>query len=187
MNERFTTEYLCYLMNRAQLDAEGDYGYLKLCEILHGTDFFPILEMDENRCSNCRRLREDFAEGMDDGVIDILNDELCASGTMMELFLVLAEKMSYEMLESRYEAGTGKWFKELLQNCGLLKMWNIAFEDDDRLVRTVQDILTTINFRKFGWDGEGGLFPLQWAKRDQRDVELVIEMNDYLEENYETF
>ena len=117
-------------------------------------------------------------------VNDILNDELCASGTMMELFLILAEKMNYELADSQFESGTGKWFRELLQNCGLIEAVNDAFEDD-RKEEEVHDILTTINFRKFGWDGEGGLFPLRCPRQDQRYTELVIQMNDYIEENYD--
>ena len=60
--ERIKTEYLCYLMNRIGLEAEGSDGYLRLCETLQETEFLPQLEMDENRCYECRELRGDFAE-----------------------------------------------------------------------------------------------------------------------------
>lgn len=183
--ERITTEYLCYLMNRAQIEAEGSYGYLKLCEILQDVSFLPILEMDENRCSECRTLRKDFAEGYDDGVIDILDGLLPEGGTMMELLLVLAEKMNYDLSDSEYESGTGKWFREMLENCGLILDCNSTFLENKQKENEVHDILDVIIFRKFGWDGEGGLFPLRWAKHDQRDMELIIQMNDYIEENYD--
>ena len=183
--DRLTTEYLCYLMNRARIDAEGDDGYLSLCQILQATDFFPILEMDENRCGECRALRHDFAEGMEEGTLDILNDELCASGTMMEIFLVLAEKMDFELADSEYEAGTGKWFRELLMNCGLIGAVNEKIAEDSGMEDRIMDILTTINFRKFGWDGEGGLFPIRCPREDQRYSQLTTQMNNYIEENYD--
>ena len=50
---------------------------------------------------------------------------------------------------------------------------------------TENDIIDTVNLRKIGWDGEGGIFPLQCPREDQRSVELIIQMNDYIEENYD--
>ena len=184
--ERLKTEYLCYLMNRAQIDAEGTYGYSKLCEKLQNTEFLPILDMDENRCSDCRDLRHDYADAYDEEAGDILDGLLSENGTMMELFLVMAEKMEYELAGSQYEAGTGKWFKELLQNCGLLDAWNGRFEDDEKDTdEQVSSILDTVIFRKMGWDGEDGMYPLQWPREDQRELELIIQMNRYIEENYD--
>ena len=184
--ERLKTEYLCYLMNRAQIDAEGDYGYSILCESLMEYTFLPIMSMDENRCYECRSLRRDFADGYDEDAGDIL-DGLCGEyGTMMELLIVLSEKIEYEMADSEYEAGTGKWFKELLQNCGLIKCCNSWYgQYKEQGSAEVIDILDTINYRNYRWDGEGGLFPLRWPKADQRYAELIIQMNNYIEENYD--
>ena len=185
--ERLKTEYVCYLMNRAQIEAAGDFGYLKLCEKLQATEFVPILDMDENRCFECRNLRKDFAEGLDESVSDILDDLLSENGTMMELLTVLAEKMAYDLADSEFECGTGKWFKELLENCGLIEICNEVYarSGPDGTDDYVNDILETINTRSFGWDGEGSLFPLRWPKEDQRKIELIIQMNNYIEENYD--
>lgn len=191
-DERLTTEYLCYLMNRAGLEADGDYGYLRLCETLHEIDFLPQTDMDENRCEECRDLRVDFAnteygaEGLEVvSVIDILDDELCESGTMFELLVVLAEKMAFETSDSEYEASTRKWLIEMLLNCGLDKnLLNSDFEVEgcEEAVKAAMDVVI---FRKTGWDGEGGLFPLAYPQYDQRRAELLIQLNNYLEENYD--
>ena len=184
--ERLKTEYLCYLMNRAHIDAEGDDGYLKLCEVLIGYGFFPILAMDENRCCECRELRRDFADDYDEEeAIDILDEAYGEYGTMMELLVVLAEKMNYDLADSEYESGTGKWFRELLTNCGLIMSYNAKWDENSYQESEVVDILDTINYRKFGWDGEGGLFPVRCPKHDQRYSELIVQMNDYIEENYD--
>ena len=185
--DKLKIEYLSYLMNRAQVEAEGGRGYLSLCSVLQDTEFIPILEMDENRCSDCRGLRTDFAEDTgepEDG--DILDGLFGENGTMMELLCVLAEKMEYEMADSEYEASTRKWFLEMIENCGLIAYDNEEFEaDEDGASEYVRDALTTVIFRKTGWDGENGLFPLRWAKSDQRYEELITQMNNYLEENYD--
>lgn len=182
--ERIKTEYLCYLMNRAKIDAEGDYGYLNLCKVLMDFQFIPIVEMDENRCYECRDLRREFSYDYDEEYGDILDGIYGEYGTMMELLVVLAEKMDYDLADSEFEAGAGKWFMEMLGNCGLATAFNTSFEQDG-FEEEVTDILCTIVYRKFGWDGEGSLFPLQWPRQDQRNVELIIQMNNYIEENYD--
>lgn len=183
--EKVKTEYLCYLMNRAQIDAEGTHGYLHLCETMMNYMFLPILVMDENRCYECHSLRDDFAEEYgEEEAIDIL-DRICGEyGTMMELLVVLAEKMQYDLADSQYEEGTGKWFREMLQNCGLIGCENGCYVREG-FEEEVIDILDTINYRKYGWDGEGGLFPLRLPRQDQRYTELIVQMNNYIEENYD--
>ena len=186
-----TTEYLCYLMNRIGLEAEGKDGYLRLCETLQETEFLAMTEMDHNRCGECEELRRDFAEydygwdGSQGNVLSVLNGVYGRNGTMLELLTVLAEKMAYEMSDSEYEAPTRKWFTEMLCNCGLDRNCRNADFDEEGNEETVRDAMHTVIFRKTGWDGEGGLFPLAYPQYDQRRVELVIQMNNYLEENYD--
>lgn len=185
--DKLKTEYLCYLMNRAQMEAEGIRGYLSLCSILQETEFLPILEMDENRCYDCRNLRRDYAEETGEPEYgDILDGLYGENGTMMELMTVLAERMEFELADSEYEASTRKWFLEMMENCGLISVQNQDFEDDeDGVSDMVRDILDTVIFRKFGWDGENGLFPLRYPRGDQRYNELITQLNNYIEENYD--
>lgn len=189
--DKLKTEYLCYLMNRAQLEAAGDRGYLKLCEILQETEFFPILEMDENRCSDCRNLRHEFASEewsylvyLDDNPCDILDGIYGENGTMMELLVVLGEKMEYDLADSEYANGTSKWIKEMLNNCGLLDYPNSVINDPSK-EEEARLILDRVIFRQYGWDGENSLFPLRWSRDDQRYQELIVQMNNYIEENYD--
>lgn len=188
-NEGIKTEYLCYLMNRVGLEAEGDGGYLRLCEVLQSIEYLPQTDMDENRCGECMDLRRDFTQryyaGEDQGILDILDGTYGENGTMMELLSVMAEKMAFEVCDSEYEASTRKWFLEMMVNCGVYNYAeNSRFEEADA-ESIVRDAMDTVIFKKIGWDGEGGLFPLMYPKYDQRKVELVIQMNNYLEENYD--
>ena len=190
--EGITTEYLCYLMNRVGLEAEGTHGYLRLCETLQEIPFLPQTAMDGNRCGDCMDLRRDFAEHDHPGddeeqlfIEAVLDAEFGITGTMLELLSVLAEKMAFETYDSQYEASTRKWFLEILGNCGLDKHWFNEHFDNEGNEEAVRDIANTVIFRKTGWDGEGGLFPLVYPQYDQRKVEIIIQMNNYLEENYE--
>ena len=185
--EKIKTEYLCSLMNRVGLEAEGNDGYLRLCETLQEIEFLPQTAMDENRCEECRNLRTDFActECEDEYTADILDGIYGENGTMLELLIVLAEKMAFEMSDSEFEAHPRKWFTEMLVNCGLDKACTNEDFEKEGTEETVKDAMATVIFRKTGWDGEGGLFPLLYPQYDQRHVELVIQMNNYLEENYD--
>lgn len=190
--ESIKTEYLYYLMSRVGLEADGDSGYSRLCETLQETEFLPQTDMDENRSEECRDLRTDFSydsRGVDDletvSCMDILDGEYGENGTMMELLVVLAEKMAFEMSDSQFEANPRKWFLEMLENCGLNRnLLNSDFEREGN-EEAIHNAMDTVIFRKTGWDGEGGLFPLTAPAYDQRDVELIIQMNNYLEENYD--
>ena len=182
--EKIKTEYLCYLMNRVQIIAAGDNGYFHLCSTMMEYHFLPIVYMDENRSYECKALRNDFADGYDPDCIDILDEIYGEYGTMMELLVVLSEKMQYNLMDSEYEADSSQWFKEMLQNSGLYECCNRSYEQEG-YEEYVIDILDRINYRKYGFDGEGGLFPLRWARQDQRYSELIVQMNNYIEENYD--
>lgn len=179
--EAITTEYLCYLMNRVQIEAAGPSGYLELCKLLHATSFIPIIEMDENRSYECIELRADFiARNLDlydsegEG-LDILDQ----NGTMLELLVVLSEKIQYELEGSEYDASTRKFFIEMLENAGL-NMTNDIFDESTAVSR-----LELINTRLFNWDGEYSFFPLRNPHSDQRYQELIVQMNNYIEDNYD--
>ena len=81
-HEALKIEYLCYLMNLAQIEAEGPDGYLALCKILFDKSFIPIVYFDENRCEECQRLRYQFTQSWEQG--DILNNMLPESGNYVK-------------------------------------------------------------------------------------------------------
>ena len=186
---RITTEYLCYLMNRIGLEAEGDDGYLHLCTLLQGIAFRPRNDMDANRCEECRELRRDFEEHEDMGygipAADILDGALPEDGTMLELLTVLSERMRFELSDSVYEASPRKWFLEMIANCGLSTYCTNEDLERDGCEDLVKDTIAAVIDRAIGWDGEGGFFPLRYPDSDQRRLELIIQMNNYLAENYD--
>ena len=183
--------YEKWLMALVQADEER---FSCLCHILHDMSFIPMLEMDENRCEDGLGLRIEYAEMTsensmeEDAVIDMLDDALGAGEcTMLELMTTLAERLRYEMTDSQYEAGTGKWFMEMLVNVGLNQFDNRTLEDDPRGVSLadVQRRVYAVIFREYDINGEGGLFPLSWSRGDQRKTELLIQLNNYIEDHYD--
>lgn len=178
-------DYLCWLMNQCQLEAEGPEGYLHLCEALHGIYFVSLIEFDENRVEEGKALREEWADaqGGDTYELDGLIPYTC---TALELILVMARRMCFEMSDSQYEAGIGKWVKELLENAGLATYRNDIYETDpDFYGRKIKAIMNDIIYRRYLPDGKGSFFPMTWPEEDTRRMELLVQMNNYLAENYD--
>ena len=177
-----TRQYFEWLTEQAMIDTEGRDGYSMLCRKLFSSRFTATNDMDQNRVEEAMALREEWNG-------DILPEEIEPYDTcnMLELLIVMARRMTYEMYDSQYEAGTGKWFQELIGNCRLDEFTNGYFDDygEEYGQEMVDEILDKIIRRRYGWDGEGGLFPLMYPQYDQRRAELITQMNNYLEENYD--
>jgi hypothetical protein len=78
------------------------------------------------------------------------------------------------------------WTAELMENAGLATFRNDIFETDpEGAERKIHVILHDIIYRKYMWNGHGGFFPVQYPEMDQRNVELLVQMNNYLAENYD--
>lgn len=156
-----------------------DQSYDDICLKLLNTPFIPIVDMDENRCGDCLSLRDEFSIMNPDSeeIKTILGDEYGAYGAMLELVIILSQKMQYELIDSPYDAPLSKWFIEILLNAG------IGSVTDDY---EIDVILQTVILRQYDWDGVGGFFPLhQLDCGDQRYEELLIQMNNYIQENYD--
>ena len=187
--EKLASEYLNYLMQRAQIDADGPDGYSELCARMQKTGFVSSVLMDENRNRDCRGLRSDFARlnhpGEYPDAADILDGIYGEYGTILEIIVILAERLEFEMKDSIYEAGVGKWTSELLTNCGLDAATNERMHSSGHAIAFCDIIENKLGKNKVYWDGEDGFFPLHWAKRDQRYLELMDRMNDYIESYYD--
>lgn len=184
--------YICWLMNQASTDAEGDDGYGLLCTMLASSPFHCLNDRDENRVEEALELRREWAEYETGDICE--QDELIEEAgnslpygecSMLELLIILSRKIHYEMLEGPYEAEIGKWFRELIDNCGLGFYTNAEIKKAEDAAKEIGDILERIVFRLYDWDGEGGLFPLKHSSVDCRVEELLIQMNNYIAENYD--
>lgn len=177
-------DYLCWLMNQGQINAEGPDGYLRLCEIMNSVYFVSLVAFDENRAEEGKALREEWEESCGDTLEPgTLIPYTC---TMLEMIVILGRRMEYEMMDSQFEAGTGKWVRELLENAGLAYFRNDIFDiDSEYSADRIRRILSDIIYRRYGRDGTGGFFPVTDGNVDQNGEELLIQMNNYLAENYD--
>ena len=168
-------------------------GYSELCRILHDIPFLPVVQMDWNRNDEALNLMTERAESVhstDDEIADALisREYQHPNGfcTMLELMLVLARRLQYELKDSEYEHGIAYWFHELIDNTGLGKFNNYIVEADwDACASEITQICGAVIFRQYGWDGEGGFFPLTFCRIDQRNQELLVQMNYYIAEHYD--
>lgn len=182
--------YFEWLLNKAGVDC-GENGYSYLCSILHEVSYRPMLEMDDNRWHDGVQYRWDYAYSVERGSVNEAElaagylDDCLGDCTVLELMLSMAEKMRYETADSMYEAGVGKWFEELIGNLGLDIYTNRELTENENAYFEAEGIVQRFVYRKYDWNGEGGLFPLRFAREDQRKVELIIQMNNYLAENYD--
>lgn len=178
-------DYLHWLMDQCQLEIDGPHGYSSLCEVLMDTYFLSLIEFDENRAEEGKALRDEWSDA---GYGDRSETELLPyTCTMLELILVMARRMAYEMADSQYEAGVGKWFMELLENAGLATFRNDYFETDAEYHKNkIRAILMDIIYRRYLHTGDGGFFPAKYyTTEDYRNLELLTQMNNYLAENYD--
>ena len=184
-------EYLEWLLQQAGVTNDPDgTGYSMLCGIMQDKSFYPLVEMDENRWEDGMRLRLDFVEETEkyatdqDYCLDML-DSLLGGCTVLEVLVVMAEKMNYEMLDSSHEATVGKWMEELIGNLGLDMYTDAEVMSNENAYFEIESVIDRFVFRQYNWRGEGGLFPLRNPRDNQTEIELATQMNNYLMENYD--
>ena len=181
-------EWLCSLATGKE--GNGESSYSLLLRILHDLYFLPILKLDYRQALNGKRLRFTFASTLHEDIAEInaltdYLDETLGMCTMLELLISLSEDMTYSLLDSDYETTTDRIFFELLCNLGLDLYKDEVIIEDENAYYDIEKIADSVIERRFGYDGKGGIFPLENPKRDQRETLLQGEMNDYLEENYD--
>lgn len=179
MNE----QYFEWLLNRIGIET-GENGYRGLCQILYQHPFYPIVEMDANRCEDGEAYRDLFATN--DNARWALDQDI-GGCTVLEMMLALAEKTSFDMCGSSFQASPAKWFMEMLENAGLDIYTDSILQSDPDAYYEACDVLERVIFRQYSWNGQGGFFPLQNSVENQRDVEIEIQRNNYLMEHYDIY
>lgn len=182
--------YFEWLLKKACV-TDDENGYSYICAILHEILFYPLVDMDENRWFEARRYRWDYASERGYSEVwqqdEMANqiDEIIGGCTALELLISLAERMHFETQDGPYEAPTGKWFEELIGNIGLETYTNRELNENEEAYFEADEKIQRMIFRQYRASGQGGLFPLRAPRQDQRGVELAIQLNDYLAENYD--
>lgn len=172
-------EWLCDMIN-LQYDT-----YDILIYELYNIPFFWKIELDANRAEDGIILRGYFHN--DDGTtaLDTFADKPCS---VLEMLIALSKKMDYLLADDGRGDRTRIWFWEMISNLGLDKYYdaefNEPFGEDMGRIKEIQQICDKWMNRNFSYRGYGSPFPLVRPHRDQRQQQLIDQMNDYILENY---
>lgn len=173
-------DWLCDLIN-----LKSD-TYESLIRELYYQDFVWIIELDSNRGYDGLLLRGDFTHG-NDYVEDLnhLNGKACS---VLEALIGLAQRMDYILDDEDRGDRTRLWFWEFIDNLGLSKYTNhyIAELDDSGLIGVsgIDKICSDWMFRQFDYTGRGSPFPLDKPFEDQRNLDMIRQLNAYVLENH---
>lgn len=148
-------------------------SHWKLCKTLYTVPFDWSVPNDDNRMEDGCELRWEFF-GVE-GITDADPSWMGMQCSMLEMLVGLSRRAAFE------SSGTaGDWFWKFLQNLDLK-----GYTDDiytPQIERKVRHTLDRVIYRKYAYDGGGGLFPLHNPWMDQRKVELWYQLNAYLME-----
>jgi hypothetical protein len=156
---------------------DRELTYWKVLNILFKKEFVSDIPNDENRIHDGLALRSEFLTNQDFGNEDLAWVELGCS--VLELMVGLARRIEFDT----DKGGAHYWFWVLMENIGLS-----GYNDHKRFTRRqldrIDDILNSLIYRSYEYDGRGGFFPLREPRRDQTKVELWYQMSAYiLEQN----
>lgn len=136
---------------------------------LHEKEFVWFVANDDNRVEDGRDLRKEFVQETGYDVDPAWLDLGCS---FLEMLIGLSRRLAFEM-----EGEPVEWFWELISNLQLSECNDLPnqFSRDD-----VDEIMDAVIWRTYAHDGRGGLFPLRYPTRDQREVEIWYQLNAYL-------
>lgn len=142
--------------------------YWKLFRQMYKTEFVWIIPNDDNRVQDGRALHHEWVDEEDINV----KDEWWGPGcSFLEMLIALSRRLAFEG-----EGHPATWFWHLMENLRLQDYTDHIQYDP----REVDEILQRVILRTFRSNGEGGLFPLRHARKDQRNVEIWYQMQAYL-------
>lgn len=153
--------------------------YWTLARQLYTKEFVWFVPNDDNRVEDGRSLRYEFIQEYE--VTHVDPEWLGLGCSMLEMLIGLSRRLAFEA-----DGGEpSRWFWKLIENLELLHFTDAYFEHEGpaRCAAYVDEAMNRVIFRTYSYSGKGGLFPLNRAYHDQRDVEIWYQLNSYLLEN----
>ena len=174
-------DYFQWLCEMVHSDGPSQ-SYGMLLKLLHGIPFLAVLTQDLNRADDGIRLRHEYEMyhflGGDDYELEKMRP------TVLEVLIGLAYRMEDIMYDPEEGDQTIFRFWQLIANLGFEGYTDDAFADRQWSTPMVRKRIEKWMNREFCRNGVGSPFPLKHCRRDQRRVELLYQMNYYLEEAY---
>ena len=187
-------EYFNWLCKIIQVEQKNK-SYWILARRLFDREFEWYILNDDNRAEDGLWLRDDFDTDFRVNLSSVYH-ERC---NMLEMLIALAKRFD-EIVQKEGQTGyAALCFWEMMDNCELSRY------TDDWFIETlggykrisgkipgetgwdtclIDRIIDKIIYREYTRLGHGGLFPLKFAKKDQRKVELWYQLSEYINQNY---
>lgn len=165
------TGYFDYLCREVGIGGPGGRPYRRLASFLLSIPFRSDIPGDRNREADACELRHGYS--------DAIRGEV----RVLEILVSICQKLAYMGDGMVPNNEPEDWFFEMVENLGLGSLtddfWGRSASDFEQIASEQVDIWLD---RRYGYDGSGGLFPLDDPEDDQANVELWYQMNAYLME-----
>lgn len=147
-------------------------SYWELAKQLYSIPFYWSVPNDDNRAEDGKCLREEFINENEFDIMEIDPNWLDLDCSVLEMLIALSRRASFQNDEH-----PGDWFWKMIDHLAI-KYPDQVYTNQVRylVVHNVEVFLS----RQYYRNGDGGLFPLRHAKRDQRKVELSYQLSAYL-------
>lgn len=144
--------------------------FTELMRALYTTEFVWQLSGDDNRVEDGLDLRRAFLNEARMLVVDGSEWRESDGCSMLEMLIALAQRCAFQTDESAHD-----WFWEFMRNLGLDELCDSSWPEDG-----IDDILDDVIWRRYHYNGRGGIFPIEHPTEDQRGVEIWYQFHEYL-------
>jgi hypothetical protein len=174
--KRLDREYFQWLTSQIGIREDNPSSYDGLFQRMHETEFLWIVSRDDNRVADGLEIRKEFLDSAIHRIqkMSVLESFMETGVSVLEVLIALSRRV-------RFLAGgdTLFWTWQLIENLGL----NHASDPlTNSKSEKVDEILDTLIWRTYSYDGRGGFFPLNEPREDQTKIEIWNQMNAYVNE-----
>lgn len=182
------TSYFQWLCDIVRCD-QDDKSYYNLLGMMYETPFEVRIDNDINRAVDGNEFKGAYILDIYDYKTKI--NKVFPTGperkcSILEMIMGISKRMAFELAEDESEdCDFYKYFWEIIENLGLKQYDDNQFGDSlARCKIEIREILNKLNERKYKKSGEGGMFPLLFAEKNQKKVEIWYQMQAYINEKY---
>lgn len=171
-------DFLCGIV----CDPQESKTYSGLLSSLHRHQFYSLVPNDDNRGEDGKRLRTIFEDEEGHNGLSLCLDDECS---VLEMLIGLSFRMENELEDGPEEKTASECFWLLLDNLEISDLDDESYGKYTLVSEEIDEKILCFLERRYDRTGKGGLFPLNFASRDQRKVEIWYQMSEFLLENFD--
>lgn len=175
-NLECSIQYFEWLLDKIEYRYIRTEDYTLLLKYLYEREFTWIIPFDSNRAENGIGLRYEFKSEY--GFTGRTDDKPCS---VLEMLIALARDWEHDITYDFHKGDrSSQWFWTMIDNLELLNYPNLEFDSHE-----VEEILEVWLSRKFLKSGKKSVFPVKNWDTDQRNLEIWLQLQNYVMENCE--